>query len=85
LALTAGDAVNGGRAGPVTGATGARLEVAVDAGLVAVVEAALPVVWWLQDVTVIISATTLSMATIRAADSRAGSNFVICISPPAPT
>ena len=64
--------MNGGRAGPVTGATGARL--VVDAGLVAVVEAALSVVRWLQDVTVTTSASTPSMATIRAAG-------VICISP----
>jgi hypothetical protein len=82
--------MNGGRAGPVTGLTGARLVVAavaavlvaaVAAVLVAGVEAVLPVVCWAHDVTVAVSVTAASMATTRAIDPI----LVICISPAIPT
>jgi hypothetical protein len=65
FAPTPADGKNGGRSGPVTGATGGRVEVGVATVLVEVVVAALPELWWVHDAIVIATATMPTTAATR--------------------
>ena len=67
--------MKGGRCGPVTGGTGARVDVA--AALDDAVAAVLPEVWWVHDVAVTAKASIPSAAAIRVS--------LIVISPAVPT
>jgi hypothetical protein len=65
FAPTLGDGKKGGSSGPVTGATGGRVEVGAATVLVEVVVAALSEWWRVHDAIVIATATMPSVAAIR--------------------